>query len=478
MPERHFNKGEALKPIEHDKWIPSRYNVRSQSDDGMTILYNSYSGSMGAIPPEQQPLLQDLLRHGASGELHELDGLARDLAEGGLLVKQGTDEFKRAAMLHNRLFRDDYMHLIMMPSEECNFRCVYCYESFPRGRMAPEVVEGIKNMLAERLPKIHKLSISWFGGEPLSEPDIVLDITDSFLPYVREHNIEYRAVVTTNGYFLTADLCKELTDRGIQTFNITLDGLQEDHDCTRILKGGGDTFEVITNNLKALKATDLPFKILIRNNFHPKTNIDAFIAYLAEEFGDDDRFTVYFRPVGKWGGDNDDDLTVCDKRDGTSTMFEANQKAIESGFTVPYIYDFLQPNGTMCYAAKPYSFVIGADGTLYKCTVALESDFNHVGKIHADGRMVIDYDKMAHWVLGGADDDDMCKRCFFRPSCQGAACPLVRIESGNRPCPKEKEKIKDTLRLMWDMHKRYPERAMERTVKLFNANSEPVLEGK
>src|SRR3712207_7092344 len=37
----------------------------------------------------------------------------------------------------------------LLASEDCNFRCTYCYEDFARGTMQPEVREGIKAMRSE-----------------------------------------------------------------------------------------------------------------------------------------------------------------------------------------------------------------------------------------------------------------------------------------------------------------------------------------
>ncbi len=462
-----------LQEMEKEAWVPSRFNAQSRSDDGTLILYNSFTGNMGGVPIENTDEALTLLKQGIEGPA---TGLAADLAAGGILVKKGTDEFQRVSFQRTDLNRPDYLHLILMPSEECNFRCTYCYETFPRGRMHDEIVEGVKNLIQSRIQKLTKLAISWFGGEPLSEPDILLEITDSFLPQIEKFDIEYQSIVTTNGYHLTAELCEQLVSRGIRTFNITLDGLQKDHDSTRILRGGAGTFDTIFTNLRALKQTSLPFKINIRNNFHPTTDIDQFLAALSQEFAGDPRFHVYFRPVGKWGGSNDDHLTVCTERDARKTMFEADKKAIEHGLPVVTLNEFLQPFGAVCYAAKPYSFVIGSDGTVYKCTVAFDSDFNRVGRLYADGYLELDYDKLALWVMGGgADEDSICQRCFFRPSCHGMACPLVRIESGKRPCPHEKTGIKEVLRVLWEQHKRFPGKNEEPTTLSYLPS---VLEGR
>ncbi|OBS07518.1 hypothetical protein BAX55_02700 [Acinetobacter baumannii] len=68
--------------------------------------------------------------------------------------------------------------LILYPTEQCNFRCSYCYENFEIGRMLPEVVESVKNLIDNRLDVVDHLHLSWFGGEPLIAKDILLDIAN------------------------------------------------------------------------------------------------------------------------------------------------------------------------------------------------------------------------------------------------------------------------------------------------------------
>jgi uncharacterized protein len=63
--------------------------------------------------------------------------------------------------------RSDVLQLIILPTEQCNFRCVYCYELFDYGLIRQEVVEWIKNLLIARKSSLKYLSVSWFGGEPL-----------------------------------------------------------------------------------------------------------------------------------------------------------------------------------------------------------------------------------------------------------------------------------------------------------------------
>ncbi|HET9252968.1 MAG TPA: radical SAM protein, partial [Candidatus Eisenbacteria bacterium] len=70
------------------------------------------------------------------------------------------------------------LHLILFSTEACNFRCVYCYETFQYKKMEPWVAEGVKRLLERRMPGLDVLELSWFGGEPLLAKDIIEDVLD------------------------------------------------------------------------------------------------------------------------------------------------------------------------------------------------------------------------------------------------------------------------------------------------------------
>ena len=71
------------------------------------------------------------------------------------------------------------LNLILFPTENCNFRCTYCYETYNGGLMPDAVVSGIKKLLVARAPDLDDLSIGWFGGEPLLAKTLVYDRRNS-----------------------------------------------------------------------------------------------------------------------------------------------------------------------------------------------------------------------------------------------------------------------------------------------------------
>ena len=111
-------------------------------------------------------------------------------------------------------FRSDSLHLIILPTERCNFRCTYCYEDFSIGRMSRETVLAVKRLIDRRLDDLHSLSVSWFGGEPMLARGIVEDISEHIVRAVAErpNQIHYLADMTTNGYLLDSSNIKRLAD--------------------------------------------------------------------------------------------------------------------------------------------------------------------------------------------------------------------------------------------------------------------------
>ena len=144
------------------------------------------------------------------------------------------------------------LHLIIMPTEQCNFRCTYCYEDFALGRMSPGIVTGLKLLIERRAPTLDLLAIAWFGGEPTLALDIVADVQSHAQALARQSpGLRVGASMTTNGYLLDRHRFQELLNLGVREFQISLDGPGEFHDRRRVKIGGQGTFDRIWENLRS-----------------------------------------------------------------------------------------------------------------------------------------------------------------------------------------------------------------------------------
>lgn len=296
--------------------------------------------------------------------------------------------------ISNKMF-----HLILFPTEACNFRCVYCYETFQYGRMDATTIEGIKNFLNIRVPELTSLHISWFGGEPLLAMNIIEDISTHILSLLNEYpECIFQADITTNAYELTLPIFERLCQFKVGLYQISFDGPKDHHDKKRILANGEGTFDRIWENLFNLKCTDKQVSFLIRLHLDKENfpHIHTFMEDYKKTFSDDSRFRLFLRPLSQLGGKQDAALNTFNEEEGKKvveelTRFTESNKIQNKTFT-----DFPK----ICYASKLNSFAIRADGTISKCTVALDRKYNEVGQIRRNGTLKIHKKKLFKWVRG------------------------------------------------------------------------------
>jgi uncharacterized protein len=264
-----------------------------------------------------------------------------------------------------------------------------------------------------------------------------------------KNSIPYSSNITTNGYFLTSDVVDSLLQHEVRSFQVTLDGPESTHNRTRKLAGGGGTYKRIINNLKGMREKDADFSVTIRVNFDPTSIplMDEFFTEISAFFAHDSRFSLYFRPIGKWGGPNDSNLETCDAKSSALVKADLTEKQLSFGFSDNSVKRFLMAHGNVCYAAKESSIVVGADGTVYKCTVAFDDQRNHVGKITKDGRLIINQSRWDLWVkIDDEIDTSGCNSCPFIPSCQSKACPRTAMDSKRVHCPMTKTEYEAMVR--------------------------------
>lgn len=434
------------------KWRSSRFNVRAMGKDGRMILWNTLTGAISVFNQQQTPTISKLLRTKDLAAPNR--GIIEYLALRGYLIESGNNEYRR--FLHEfgkQHYRSDKVELILMSSEDCNFRCKYCYEDFARGTMKPEVRRGIKRYVEDKISQTRHMSISWFGGEPLYGWEAVEDLGPFLSNIAREHDIPYVSNMTTNGYLLTEETVDKLFDWRIKSFQITLDGMPDNHDCSRPGRDGSGTFWTIFNNLKSMAARPDDFSVTLRVNFDNEnySRIDEFSDLVGAAFKGDSRFKMHFHAVGRWGGDNDENLDICGSDEQDDIMREMKRIAAERGLEIETLGDYNRLGSQVCYAARPYNLLIGADGQLMKCTVLLDKDEkNVVGQINEDGTLTLDHERMALWTEPAFQRDSQCQKCVVLPACQGVSCPLPRIYEDKRPCVPARTQAKADLLEMLD----------------------------
>lgn len=322
---------------------------------------------------------------------------------------------------------NDHLHLIVNPTERCNLRCAYCYETFTLGKMSPSIVAGITNLVRRRAEGgLKTFQLEFFGGEPLVAWDIVETLAAALADICRVNGVAMLGSMTTNGVLLTRERLDLLAEWSVRSFQITLDGPQSVHDRRRVTRQGAGSFDAVWRALETLKASSHPIEALVRMHFDPSTLgallDDGFVRRVAATFVKDDaRFRMHFHAVGRWGGARDGETPVFVSAAQENAAIERLvDEALAAGGAPTQFVQYrrgasLGESGhEICYAARANAFVIRSDGRIAKCTVAFEDDRNTVGALSESGELMIDQARHLPWLQGLISGDSLALSCPAR----------------------------------------------------------------
>lgn len=327
------------------------------------------------------------------------------------------------------ILSNNSLSIIILPTEQCNFRCVYCYENFKQGKMTNDIINKTGDLITKLISDYKMLNISWFGGEPLLELDVINKISEMAIQICKKYKKPYLSTMTTNGYLLNLDTIKELLKLHIISYQVTLDGNRETHNKQRFLSDGGDTYDNILNNLLKIKEQirTPTLNIMIRVNVSNNMS-SSDINTLSKMFIDDKRFTINLHPI--FGEDNESG------RQGTDyTDFLEIYKGCKK-----YISDSLIADDLICYAAKQNTLVIRSNGDLCKCTVNFHDPKNSFGNIETIDLTNICLNK--YHYSNNIQKKDQCINCCLYPLCFGKQCPARRTQA----CSDTHRKISEILK--------------------------------
>lgn len=416
------------------------FSVRNSKDE--LLLYNTLVGkrSLCKMPPAFSDItkLEQMCNCSPKKER-----LIENLYNRGIIVDSSDDEHRKLYDSFIANVSPTTLHLHINSTEKCNFRCIYCYETYAHGSMTIDVQEKIIEFLRNNIHKFTGLHVSWFGGEPLIAMNCIRNLSREFMKLCRYYRIPYSAGITTNGYLLTPNLFEELLDLNIKNYQITIDAIKDIHDRQRITVRKEKTYDTILDNINymhSLKRRD--FEILIRNNITMEIfeRVDEYIDTLQSICQNDPRFTFAFYKVGNWLG-KASELVVPQLITELDSLRVVYEKILNSNFSGRINFNMYHPGSGACYAGKRNSFLIRANGDVHKCTVSFEQPETAVGEI-CEGKLLLN-DKYYSNII----DIDNCENfynCYFAPICMGTPCPNDK----KRGCPYSKDYLGISLKIL------------------------------
>lgn len=423
----------------------SKYNILSKSEKYGYLLFNTMSLAFIRINEQDIDMWKKLRETPDSyTNFQNYDFLIK----ARILVDNQEDDLNvyLADVLKNRYNSSD-MALTILPTRGCNFGCIYCYEQDrPNVLMNEQTEKAIVKFVCSN-SNLKRLSVVWYGGEPLLNFDSMVRLTKMF----KQLNIEYSAKIVSNGHLLTKEKANLMKDLAIRNIQITFDGSEEIHNQRRFLLGGQPTYRKIMDNLKYLLSINKEITIDIRTNIDRRNKDDY------NKFYQDFKSEINDKRVTMYPGFVSDLLS--------SECVSPEFNISEGGYKAQFILDIFDKYGIeiksflpkyrrhSCVASKYFAFVIGPEGELYKCWRMVGNQKETIGNVN-DGSL--DMVKFSKYLIGADYTlDSKCLQCEFITLC-GGGCPLVRMRnkyekiSLNHCCP-EKTHMEQLMELRYEM---------------------------
>lgn len=264
----------------------------------------------------------------------------------------------------------------------CNLKCVHCYNDSGASKADDELSTEEAKTVLDDLVQFGVPSVLFSGGEPLMRPDLF-----ELIAYAVERGL--RAVISTNGTLITADMAKKIKKHGVSYVGISLDGIGDINDKFRGVVGAFDKAVAGIKNCQ-----DAGVRIGLRLTLTQKNVQDLESLF---DFFESERIVracfYHFVPSGRGGSMADEDLTHTQTRDAVEMILTKTRSFKEAGRTtdiltvdnhVDGVYTYLRlKEQDISRAEEVWKLLNWNGGGMYSSGVGIGClDFH--GKVHPD----------------------------------------------------------------------------------------------
>lgn len=199
-------------------------------------------------------------------------------------------------------------HYTIFTTTDCNARCFYCYEKgIKKMHMPHKVAEDVGKYIIDHCNN-EKVTITWFGGEPLYNQDAI----DTICNILNDAHIDFTSKMISNSYLFD----EFLVDRAVKSWHlksiqITLDGTEKLYNKTKhYIYDNVNAFERVFNNIKTIVSREI--KVTIRLNITSKNAVDLglLIDKIHDEIGVYDNLMIYVHTLYESTGLKQDEANM------------------------------------------------------------------------------------------------------------------------------------------------------------------------
>ena len=373
--------------------------VLSKQVEGGVLLFHVLTREMLLLTPEEYVAPECLVA----------------LRDKWFLVPEGLNDRKYAdqARFVYKTMQKKSEHITkytIFTTTDCNARCFYCYEmGRKRIPMSESVARKAAAYMAKHCGDEKKIRLSWFGGEPLFNKEVI----DIIIKELAEQGIAYSSNIISNGYLFDVETVqKAVKCWNLKWVQIAMDGTEEVYNRSKayIYKDGLSPYQVVMENIGHL--LDAGVKVFIRLNMdnHNAENLFDLVDELHERFAGRENLTAYSHMLFSFAGAKEQERTTEERQKLFLQRQHLREKLIDYGMWQTHT---LKKNISIgrCMADSGDALTILPNGDLGLCEHY--SDDNYVGHIDSeelDRTMVQSFKEQ--WPATQA-----CEKCFYYPQC-------------------------------------------------------------
>ena len=309
---------------------------------------------------------------------------------------------------------------------DCNARCFYCFElGRARVPMSAEVAHKVAAYIAEHCGG-EKVSLSWFGGEPLFNRKAIDIICDG----LRERNVEFSSSMVSNGYLFDEAAVAKAASWNLKWVQITLDGTEAVYNKAKAyIYKQGSPYQVVLANIGRLLDASVRVSVRLNMDMHNAEDLLTLVEELAARFAGKKGLTVYAHHLFKGNEPMAETHSQEEWDIREAAMIRLEEKIAQLGLASKAgISKNVKMN--FCMADSGRSVTILPGGEIGLCEHFSESEF--IGHIDREG---FDQAVVDSWKERIPEIPE-CATCFYYPQCRqlkkcasGSVCfDLIRRE--------------------------------------------------
>lgn len=392
---------------------PSKYNICLPYDDKY-VIFNGVTKRFFPVSSQNKDAFLQILSAPDDYQDQYAPFLNR-MADEGFIIEDAVDELEVIKQQYAELTHGNSYKLMILPTYACNVSCWYCTQKHRNMQLSDDDVKRVKAHIAYYLThnEIKRLQLSWFGGEPLLNFHRVEEIADYAQLFCAEHDISYHNTITTNGTLLSRRILEKMKDLNFTFFQITVDGVKDEHDKVKVIKGKS-AYDMTLRNICLIKEILPEAEICLRYNYTTENlKPDAFIHDLNLFLPEDVRKHIHLSLMKVW---QEDEKNISDEKlEFLASSASANQFQVSVG-----------QGFSPCYVDNQHFNSVFPNGRIGKCD-NLDPE-QAQGHLTETGEIVWDRDIPSMHFTIFDDHRSECPSCKYLPICYG-------------PCPKERDEV-------------------------------------